>query len=238
VIEQFLTGIELSVFVLTDGKSYLILPSAKDYKRVGEGDTGLNTGGMGSVSPVPFADETFMDKVEQRIIIPTIEGIRKENIDYKGFIFFGLMNVDGEPYVIEYNVRLGDPETESIIPRIANDLVRLFVGVGEQRLDSMQMNIISESAATIVLVSGGYPGSYEKGKVIRHLETVKNSLVFHAGTTCTPTCDLVTNGGRVLAITSLGKDLATALSASNYYAEKVEFENKHYRKDIGKDLVL
>jgi phosphoribosylamine--glycine ligase len=238
VIEQFLQGIELSVFVLTDGKSYLILPSAKDYKRVGEGDTGLNTGGMGSVSPVPFADEVFMNKVEQQIIIPTIEGLQKENIDYKGFIFFGLMNVSGNPYVIEYNVRLGDPETESIIPRIKNDLVRLFIAVGKQTLNAMQINIIPESVATVMLVSGGYPENYEKGKAISGVEMVKNSLVFHAGTKRNESGDLITSGGRVLAITSLGKKMETALAFSNRNAEKIKFDKKQYRKDIGKDLIL
>jgi phosphoribosylamine--glycine ligase len=238
VIEQFLQGIELSVFVLTDGKSYLILPSAKDYKRIGEGDTGLNTGGMGSISPVPFADETFMNKVEQQIIIPTIEGLQKENIDYKGFIFFGLMNVSGNPYVIEYNVRLGDPETESIIPRIKNDLVRLFIAVGKQTLNEMQINVIPQSAATVMLVSGGYPENYEKGKAIFGVETIKNSLVFHAGTKRNDSGELITSGGRVLAITSLGKDIETALQLSNSNAEKIKFDKKQYRKDIGKDLIV
>jgi phosphoribosylamine--glycine ligase len=238
VIEQFLTGIELSVFVLTDGQSYVILPSAKDYKRIGEGDTGLNTGGMGAVSPVPFADAMFMDKVEQRIIIPTIKGIQKENIDYKGFIFFGLMNVSGDPFVIEYNVRLGDPETETILPRMASDLVELFVAVGNQTLHSMQINIIPESAATVMLVSGGYPADYEKGKIIYNMEAVENSLVFHAGTKRNDAGNLITAGGRVLAITSLGEDMVSALTLSNQNAEKIKFENKHYRKDIGKDLML
>jgi phosphoribosylamine--glycine ligase len=237
VIEQFLQGIELSVFVLTDGKSYLILPSAKDYKRIGEGDTGLNTGGMGSISPVPFADEEFMNKVEQQIIIPTIEGLQKENIDYKGFIFFGLMNVSGNPYVIEYNVRLGDPETESIIPRIKNDLVRLFIAVGKQTLDSMQMNISPQTAATVMLVSGGYPEDYEKGKVISNVEMIGKSFVFHAGTARNENGELVTSGGRVLAITSLGEDMETALAWSNRNAEKIQFDKKQYRKDIGKDLI-
>jgi phosphoribosylamine--glycine ligase len=237
VIEQFLQGIELSVFVLTDGKSYLILPEAKDYKRIGEGDTGLNTGGMGSISPVPFADEEFMKKVEQQIIIPTIEGIKKENIDYKGFIFFGLMNVNGNPYVIEYNVRLGDPETESIMPRIKNDLVRLFIAVGKQTLDTMQMNIINESVATVMLVSGGYPESYEKGKIISHAETLGSSMIFHAGTARNKNGDLITAGGRVLAVTSLGKNIENALKISNLKAEKIQFDKKKYRKDIGKDLI-
>jgi phosphoribosylamine--glycine ligase len=238
VIEQFLKGIELSVFVLTDGKSYLILPSAKDYKRIGEGDTGLNTGGMGSISPVPFADEVFMNKVEERIIIPTIKGIQKEKIDYKGFIFFGLMNVSGNPYVIEYNVRLGDPETESIIPRIANDLVRLFIAVGDQTLNTMQVNMIPESVATVMLVSGGYPQDYKKGKIIHDVETVRSSLVFHAGTAYDENGELITAGGRVIAITSMGKDIASAVMLSNRNADKIKFDNKQYRKDIGKDLII
>jgi phosphoribosylamine--glycine ligase len=238
VIEQFLQGIELSVFVLTDGKSYLILPSAKDYKRIGEGDTGLNTGGMGSVSPVPFADETFMNKVEQQIIVPTIEGLQKENIDYKGFIFIGLMNVSGNPYVIEYNVRLGDPETESIIPRIKNDLVELFIAVGNQTLNTMKISIIDENVATVMLVSGGYPEDYEKGKIISGVETVVNSLIFHAGTKRNENGELITSGGRVLAITSLGKNIGSALQLSNQNAEKINFNKKQYRKDIGKDLIV
>jgi phosphoribosylamine--glycine ligase len=237
VIEQFLTGIELSVFVLTDGQSYVILPSAKDYKRIGEGDTGLNTGGMGAVSPVPFADKVFMDKVEQRIIIPTVKGLQKENINYKGFIFFGLMNVSGDPFVIEYNVRLGDPETETILPRMSNDLVELFVAVGNQSLDTVKMDIIPESAATVMLVSGGYPADYEKGKIIHNIKTVENSLVFHAGIKRNEAGNLITTGGRVLAITSLGKNMASALTLSNQNAEKIKFDNKQYRKDIGRDLI-
>ncbi len=237
VIEQFLRGIELSVFVLTDGKSYKILPSAKDYKRIGEGDTGLNTGGMGSISPVPFADETFMNKVEQRIIIPTIEGIQKENMEYKGFIFIGLMNVSGDPYVIEYNVRLGDPETESIIPRIKTDLVELFIAVGKQTLNSKQISITPESVATIMLVSGGYPEDYEKGKVISNTDAIEGSVVFHAGTKRNDNGDLITAGGRVLAITSFGKDISSALELSNRNAEKITFDKKQYRRDIGKDLI-
>jgi len=237
VIEQFLQGIELSVFVLTDGKSYVILPSAKDYKRIGEGDTGLNTGGMGSISPVPFADKIFMEKVEQQIIIPTIEGIQKENITYKGFIFFGLMNVSGNPYMIEYNVRLGDPETESIIPRIKTDLVELFIATEKQTLDSMQINITQESVATVMLVSGGYPQDYEKGKIIFQTEAIENSLIFHAGTSRNDKGKLITSGGRVIAVTSFGKDIETALQLSYKNAEKIQFDKKHYRKDIGKDLL-
>jgi phosphoribosylamine--glycine ligase len=237
VVEQFLQGIELSVFVLTDGKSYKILPSAKDYKRIGEGDTGLNTGGMGSVSPVPFADKMFMDKVEQQIIIPTIAGIQKENIDYNGFIFFGLMNVSGNPYMIEYNVRLGDPETESIIPRINSDLVELFVAVGNKTLNNMQISIAEESVATVMLVSGGYPENYEKGKVISGVETIENSLVFHAGTARNDAGELITSGGRVIAVTSFGKNIEAALQVSNENAERIKFDKKQYRKDIGKDLM-
>ncbi len=237
VIEEYLHGIELSVFVLTDGKSYIILPSAKDYKRIGEGDTGLNTGGMGSISPVPFANDEFMQKVEERIIIPTIEGLQKENIDYKGFIFFGLMNVAGDPFVIEYNVRMGDPETESVIPRIKSDLVDLFVAVGEEKLKTKTMEINPETVATIMLVSGGYPEDYEKGKLISHLEHVKDSLVFHAGTVRDETGNLITSGGRVLAVTSFGKDIESALALSNKNAEIIFFDKKYFRKDIGKDLI-
>ena len=237
VIEQFLKGIELSVFVLTDGKSYLILPSAKDYKRIGIGDTGLNTGGMGSISPVPFADKEFMDKVEQQIVIPTIQGLQKENIDYKGFIFIGLMNVDGNPFVIEYNIRLGDPETESILPRIKNDLVDLFVAVGEQTLEQKKLEIIEDTVATLMLVSGGYPENYEKNKTIFHWKNISDSIVFHAGTKLNEEHVLQTSGGRVLAITSMGKDIATAVAISNKNAEKIQFEKKQYRTDIGEDLI-
>ncbi len=237
VIEQFLKGIELSVFVLTDGNNYLILPSAKDYKRIGEKDTGLNTGGMGSVSPVPFADKTFMDKVEQRIIIPTIEGLKKENITYKGFIFIGLMNVNGEPFVIEYNVRMGDPETESVIPRVDNDLLDLFLHVGNQTLDKVYLNINPKATATIMLVSKGYPESYQKGKIITNLENVKNSIIFHAGTKYNDKQEVISNGGRVIAVTSFGSNLEEALSESNRNAESIEFDNKYYRSDIGKDVL-
>ena len=237
VIEQFLQGIELSVFVLTDGKSYLILPSAKDYKRVGVGDTGLNTGGMGSVSPVPFANEDFMNKVEQQIVIPTIEGLQKENIDYKGFIFIGLMNVNGNPYVIEYNVRLGDPETESVLPRIKNDLVDLFFAVGEQNIGTKKLEVIEDTVVTLMLVSGGYPEEYEKNKTISHLENIDDSIIFHAGTKFDEQNILKTNGGRVLAITSFGKDIASAVAISNKNAEKIQFEKKYYRTDIGNDLM-
>ena len=236
VIEQFLQGIELSVFVLTDGKSYLIFPSAKDYKRIGVGDTGLNTGGMGSVSPVPFADKEFMDKVEQQIVIPTIQGLQKEGIDYKGFLFIGLMNVGGNPYVIEYNVRMGDPETESILPRIKNDLVDLFVAVGEQNIGQKKLEVIDDTVVTLMLVSGGYPEDYEKNKTISHWEDISDSIVFHAGTKLNEENVLQTSGGRVLAITSMGKDITSAVAISIKNAERIGFEKKWYRKDIGKDL--
>jgi phosphoribosylamine--glycine ligase len=237
VVEQFLQGIELSIFVLTDGKSYLILPSAKDYKRIGVGDTGLNTGGMGSISPVPFADTEFMDKVEQRIVLPTVQGLQKENIDYKGFLFIGLMNVGGNPYVIEYNVRMGDPETESVLPRIKNDLVDLFIAVGEQTIGEKKLEVIADTVATVMLVSGGYPEDYEKGKTISHWEDIGDSMVFHAGTKRNEETVLQTSGGRVLAVTSKGKDIASAVAISNKNAEKIQFEGKYFRTDIGKDLI-
>lgn len=235
VVEQFLEGIELSVFVLTDGQSYKILPEAKDYKRIGEGDTGLNTGGMGSVSPVPFADEAFMRKVEERIVVPTVEGLKKDGIPYKGFIFIGLMNKDGDPYVIEYNVRMGDPETESVLPRIRTDLLELFTGVAEGTLSKYPLHVDPAAAATVVLVSGGYPGSYEKGKPIEGLEECEGSLLFHAGTRAEDG-QVLTDGGRVLAVSSLSDDPAEALSISLRNAEKVRFEGKYYRRDIGLDI--
>ncbi|MDJ1483343.1 MULTISPECIES: phosphoribosylamine--glycine ligase [Xanthocytophaga] len=237
VIEQYLTGIELSVFVLTDGKDYKILPEAKDYKRIGEGDTGLNTGGMGAVSPVPFVDREFMQKIDERIIWPTIEGLYKENISYVGFIFFGLINVDGEPYVIEYNARMGDPETEVVIPRIQSDLVELLVATANGTLSEKRIQFVPRIATTVMLVSGGYPGDYEKGKVISDTGKVENVLVFHAGTKLTPDNRVVTDGGRVMALTAYGADIRQALAKSNQAAERIQWEGKYYRKDIGLDLL-
>jgi phosphoribosylamine--glycine ligase len=237
VIEEFLKGIELSVFVLTDGVSYKILPSAKDYKRIGEGDTGPNTGGMGAVSPVPFADNAFMQKVEQQIIIPTIKGLKKEKIKYTGFIFIGLMNVKGNPYVIEYNCRMGDPETEVVIPRIESDFLVLMKSVGNKTLRKQELVVSSKTAATVMLVSGGYPDDYKKGIPIHGIDKVSGSTVFHAGT-LKDESNLRTNGGRVMAITTLANNLSEAVSTSLVNAAKIEFDGKNYRKDIGKDLLL
>lgn len=237
VIEEFLKGIELSVFVLTDGVSYKILPSAKDYKRIGEGDTGPNTGGMGAVSPVPFADNAFMQKVEQQIIIPTIKGLKKEKIKYTGFIFIGLMNVKGNPYVIEYNCRMGDPETEVVIPRIESDFLVLMKSVGNKTLRKQELVVSSKTAATVMLVSGGYPDDYKKGIPIQGIDKVSGSTVFHAGT-LNDESNLRTNGGRVMAITTLANNLSEAVSTSLVNAAKIEFDGKNYRKDIGKDLLL
>ncbi len=236
VIEEFLDGIELSCFVLTDGKNYKILPNAKDYKRIGDGDTGLNTGGMGAVSPVPFADGILLEKIENRIVKPTVEGLQKDGIEYKGFIFIGLIIVKGEPMVIEYNVRMGDPETEVVMPRIKSDLVSVFQAVANQTLDTISLEIDPRSATTVMMVSGGYPEEYEKGKVISGLEDIKDSLVFHAGTKL-ENGNVVSNGGRVLAITSFGDDFQQAIKKSYQNIEKLHFDKMYFRKDIGRDLL-
>lgn len=235
VIEEFLDGIELSCFVLTDGKNYKILPTAKDYKRIGEGDTGLNTGGMGAVSPVPFADSVLLEKIESRIVKPTIAGLQKDRIEYKGFIFIGLINVKNEPMVIEYNVRMGDPETEVVIPRLKSDLVELFLAVANEKLDQATLEIDPRSATTIMVVSGGYPEDYEKGKVISGIESVSDSIVFHAGTKMADG-QIVTNGGRVLAVTSYGDNFKEAIQKSYHNIGKLNFDKMYFRKDIGFDL--
>ncbi|CAM3320027.1 Phosphoribosylamine--glycine ligase [Flavobacterium longum] len=237
VIEEFLDGIELSCFVLTDGKNYKILPTAKDYKRIGEGDTGLNTGGMGAVSPVPFADDVLMEKIETRIVKPTIAGLQKDGIEYKGFVFIGLIKVKGEPFVIEYNVRMGDPETEVVMPRLQSDLLELFTAVSEQKLDEVDLEIDPRSAATIMMVSGGYPEDYEKGKVISGIENVTESIVFHAGTKLENN-QVVSNGGRVLAVTSYGDTFDSAIKKSYQSLSMISFDKMYYRKDIGFDLEL
>ena len=235
VIEEFLDGIELSCFVLTDGKSYKILPTAKDYKRIGNGDAGLNTGGMGAVSPVPFADAEFMEKIETRVVKPTIQGLQNDNIEYKGFVFIGLIKVGNDPFVIEYNVRMGDPETEVVIPRLESDLVELFIAVGNEKLDEAELVIDSRSAATVMIVSGGYPEDYEKGKVITGLDKVEGSIAFHAGTTLKDG-QAVTAGGRVIAVTSYGDDFKEAIKKSYQNIDKLNFDKMYFRTDIGFDL--
>ncbi|MGB5667814.1 MAG: phosphoribosylamine--glycine ligase [Maribacter sp.] len=235
VIEEFLAGIELSVFVLTDGKGYKVLPTAKDYKRIGEGDSGLNTGGMGAISPVPFANKVFMAKIHERIVKPTVEGLKKDNLPYKGFIFIGLIKVGDDPYVIEYNVRMGDPEAEVVIPRIKNDLVEVFQAVGNQTLDTIDLKIDERTATTVMLVSGGYPEAYEKGKEITGFGKIEDSIVFHAGTDY-KNGKVATNGGRVMAITSFGTDFKEALRKSYQNINKIHFDKMNYRKDIGFDL--
>jgi phosphoribosylamine--glycine ligase len=235
VIEEFLDGIELSCFVLTDGKSYKILPTAKDYKRIGEGDTGLNTGGMGAVSPVPYVDAVLMEKIETRIVKPTIDGFQKDGIPYKGFVFIGLINVKGEPIVIEYNVRMGDPETEVVIPRLKTDLVELFLAVANEKLDQIALEVDERSATTIMVVSGGYPEEFEKGKVITGLETITDSIVFHAGTKLENN-QVLSNGGRVLTVTSYGDNFEEAIKKSYQNIAKLQFDKMYFRRDIGNDL--
>jgi phosphoribosylamine--glycine ligase len=236
VVEEFLSGIELSVFVLTDGDHYVILPEAKDYKRIGQADTGLNTGGMGSVSPVPFANEAFLKEVEQDIIIPTIDGLKKDGIDYTGFIFFGLIKVNEKPYLIEYNCRMGDPETESVIPRIENDLVELFLATAKKKLNEVTLKISPKNAATVMIVAGGYPGDYEKGKTITGLDNIRHSMAFHAGTIADGGV-IKSNGGRVVAITSLQNTQFEALQSATADAARVYFDGKYFREDIGFDLM-
>lgn len=237
VIEQFLKGIEMSAFILSDGESYCVLPEAKDYKRIGEQDTGLNTGGMGAVSPVPFAKGDFMQKVEEKVIKPTVDGLKAEGISYTGFIFFGLMNVDGEPYVIEYNARMGDPETEVVMPRISSDFVQMLEATAAQKLKDFSIETDPRTAATVMLVSGGYPESYEKGKKMSGFDEAGEVILFHAGTKTNEQEEVLTNGGRVISLTGFGEDIPQALSKCKTAAEKIDFEGKYYRKDIGLDLM-
>ncbi|MCF0191525.1 MAG: phosphoribosylamine--glycine ligase [Marinilabiliaceae bacterium] len=236
VIEEYMSGIELSVFVLTDGESYCILPEAKDYKRIGEHDTGLNTGGMGAVSPVPFANEDFMKKVEERIVKPTVDGLKKDGIEYKGFIFLGLMNCDGDPRVIEYNVRMGDPETEVVMPRIESDLVELLYAAGRGELAGKKIEISKQTCCTVMMVAGGYPGDYRKGDIMTGFDKVEGSILFHAGTKVDGNGNVVTNGGRVIAVSSLGKDKNEALAKSYANVDYIQFADCYFRRDIGKDL--
>ena len=237
VVEQYLDGIELSVFVLTDGNSYKILPEAKDYKRIGENDEGLNTGGMGAVSPVPFADVDFIGKVEDRIVLPTVNGLKADGIDYKGFIFIGLMNMGGNPYVIEYNVRMGDPETQVVLPRIKSDLVDILEATANGTLDQVSFDIEEQAATTVVMVSGGYPGSYPKGYEISGIDAVNEATVFHAGTKLDENGTVVTNGGRVLAITGKGNDVENALENAYNAIAKISWQDEYHRKDIGQDIL-
>ncbi len=236
VIEEFLDGIEMSCFILTDGKGYVNLPNAKDYKRISEGDTGLNTGGMGAISPVPFADDEYLKKIEDRIIKPTVLGLQKDGIPYKGFVFFGLIRVNNEPMVIEYNCRMGDPETEVVMPRIKSDFLELLIATANDDLENVSIEIDERSATTVMLVSGGYPETYEKGKLISGIESIDESLIFHAGTKKDKEGNIITNGGRVIAVTSYGKDFKDALSKSYKSIEKIKFDKMNYRKDIGFDL--
>lgn len=236
LIEQYLKGIELSVFVLSDGKNYKILPEAKDYKRIGEGDTGLNTGGMGAVSPVPFASKEFLQKVDNQIVKPTLEGLQKEGIKYVGFIFLGLMNVDGEPYVIEYNARMGDPETEVVLPRIKTDLVKLLKATADGKLDKIKLQINPKSAVTTMVVAKGYPEAYRKGDLMMIPEADKDTIIFHAGTKLSDNQQIITNGGRVMALTGMARTMQAAIKKSQKMAKKIKYKGKYYRKDIGKDL--
>jgi len=236
VIEEFLSGIELSVFLITDGDSYTLLPNAKDYKRIGEGDTGLNTGGMGAISPVPHATDEFLKKVEDRVVIPTVEGLKQDNIDYTGFLFIGLMKVGTDPYVIEYNVRMGDPETEVVLPRLGSDFLDMLFKAGQGQLKEHSLEVDERTAATVMLVSKGYPEAYEKGFEITNINDVEGSIVFHAGT-IKENDKIITNGGRVLAVTSFGRDMEEALDRSYSNAKVISFNNKHYRKDIGFDFI-